>query len=152
MAQKLGNGMRLALPVIVAGGLMLLANICSCNPAGGKTGRSKGDTSEQFDQTSVLGANAGCYVCHITFVGEELSKTHLKAKVTCTRCHGTSAGHANDENIGATKPDVTFGRDKVDAMCLECHKKHDVEDSQAELICTNCHGAHKIKQGIPEKE
>jgi len=45
-----------------------------------------------------------------------LSQTHLRANVTCINCHGLSAGHANDEKIGATPPDVSFTRDQVDVF------------------------------------
>ena len=33
-----------------------------------------------------------------------------KDEITCVRCHGISAAHANDEDIGATPPDITFKR------------------------------------------
>jgi mono/diheme cytochrome c family protein len=57
----------------------------SCNPA------AKEASSTQYDETNPMGANI-----------------HLQAKVGCIDCHGISAGHANDEDIGATKPDITF--------------------------------------------
>jgi len=102
-----------------------------------------------------LGPNAACYVCHMTFVKEPLSKVHAKAKVSCIQCHGLSAPHANDEDIGATKPDITFKRDAVDAACRKCHETHDVapakvtarwqaRKSPPDPICTSCHGSHKI--------
>jgi len=120
--------------------------LCSCNrPRQGQ--RDAGDkTAEAAEQTKALGINAGCYVCHMTFVGEQLSKIHLQAEVGCVGCHGLSAGHANDENIGATKPDVTFERGEVEGMCLNCHKRHDLEDPHSKLICTDCHGKHTIRQ------
>ena len=106
-----------------------------------------------------LGPNAACYVCHMTFVREELSKTHLKAKVGCIKCHGLSAPHANDEDVGATKPDVVFKRPQIDPACRKCHPSHDVAPERvvalfqtrfptkpppAPLACTDCHGTHKI--------
>jgi len=105
-----------------------------------------------------MGPNAACYVCHMTFVREELSKTHLRAKITCIKCHGLSAKHANDENIGATKPDVTFARADVNAACRKCHPKHDVPPekvvarwlerrlTESPAVCTDCHGTHKIER------
>ncbi len=104
-----------------------------------------------------LSVNANCYVCHIPFVREEISKQHLAKKVTCVRCHGVSAGHVNDEDVGATKPDIVHRRDQIDAMCRKCHKKHDVpaRDVLARLVerrlnsplvvCTDCHGHHRIE-------
>ena len=109
-----------------------------------------------------LGANAGCYVCHMTFVKEELSRVHLAAGVGCARCHGPSAAHANDENIGATKPDITFSRAQVNPACRKCHPTHDADPAKivarwaqvaakkfaghppSSPACTDCHGTHKI--------
>jgi ssDNA-binding Zn-finger/Zn-ribbon topoisomerase 1 len=109
------------------------------------------------DAIDRLGANVACYVCHQTFISEEMSKVHLAAKTPCTKCHGLSAGHANDENIGATKPDVVYKRDQVDEMCAKCHETHDAPARKVigrfierklpggrAAVCTECHGAHRI--------
>jgi len=109
------------------------------------------------DPTDALGANAACYVCHQTFVKEELARSHLTHAVTCIKCHGPSDKHANDENIGATKPDILIPRAKVDASCTACHKSHDVAPARvlarfverrlpaaAQPVCTECHGSHRI--------
>ena len=98
-----------------------------------------------------------CYVCHVTFVKEDLVKTHLAEKVGCIQCHGLSDKHANDENIGATRPDITFQRGAIDKSCEKCHEKHDVSAKAvvarfierhlppaATPVCTDCHGHHKI--------
>jgi hypothetical protein len=116
-------------------------------------------TPDAADETNPLGANAACYICHIPFVKEELSRQHLKAKVGCTECHGLSAQHANDENVGATPPEVVFKREAVDAMCAKCHETHNVAarkviaclqqrrlSPQTTLVCTDCHGTHKIER------
>ena len=150
MAQELGDSLvRGGLGVVIIAGMLLMA-LCSCSPSGHEA--APDENFDHFDETNPIGANAACYVCHMTYVKEELSKTHLKAKITCVHCHGTSAGHANDEDIGATRPDVTFEPDKVDEMCLDCHKKHDLADAEADLICTDCHGTHRIRTASPEKE
>ncbi|GAF76222.1 unnamed protein product, partial [marine sediment metagenome] len=99
-------------------------------------------------------------------VEEELSVTHLEAKVGCTQCHGMSAGHANDEDIGATPPDVMIGSDEINLFCRTCHETHDVKPDkvvtrwlerskrkpttqpvQQAVTCTDCHGEHKISSG-----
>jgi len=111
------------------------------------------------EATDPIGANGACYVCHMTFIKEELAKVHLKAKVGCVKCHGLSAKHANDENIGATKPDITFKRKDVDAACQKCHEGHNVAAKKviaryldrhlpagSAPICTDCHGTHKIER------
>jgi len=118
-------------------------------------GRAEAETSKAtVDPVSV---NAACYVCHMAFVHEKISEVHLKAKVTCIDCHGMSAGHANDENIGATRPDITYERRQVDLMCGKCHRGHDVPAVQVVrrfverkltnplVVCTDCHGTHWIE-------
>jgi hypothetical protein len=110
-----------------------------------------------------LSVNATCYVCHTLFVWEEISKQHLAEDVTCIKCHGVSAGHANDEDVGATKPDIVFSRDQVDAMCRECHPEHDVPARDvigrflerklkvSPAVCTDCHGEHRIEAAEEEE-
>lgn len=122
------------------------------------------EDAEDGGMMDPLGPNAACYVCHMTFVFEPLARTHLPEKVTCIKCHGLSAGHANDEDIGATKPDITFTRDKVDASCGKCHKEHDVKPREViarwieigapeqKPICTDCHGMHRIDQADQEEQ
>ena len=97
---------------------------------------------------------------------EPLARSHQLKGVSCTKCHGASVGHANDEHIGATRPDVTYPRDKVDAACAACHKQHDVPAAKVigrflerklparpAAICTDCHGTHRIeKAGSPPAE
>jgi RNase P subunit RPR2 len=114
--------------------------------------------AEAAEQLDPIWANAACYVCHTLFVKEELSRVHLEDKVTCIKCHGLSAAHANDENVGATLPDVVFKRRQVDAMCVECHETHDAPAREVVVrfverrlspksppTCTDCHGRHKIE-------
>ncbi len=116
-------------------------------------------TEEESPQIDPMSVNATCYICHMTFVHEEISSTHFQAKVTCVECHGLSAKHANDENIGATKPDIVYARKDVDKMCERCHKDHDVPPRKVvarfvkrklppkkEPVCTDCHGTHRIER------
>lgn len=157
---------------IVLGGVLILSlawrlpaaeadqspGAASAVSAKAETGEDGGDAPDDSPEIDPLSVNAACYVCHTTFVREELSKVHLKEKVTCIECHGLSAGHANDEDIGATPPDITFKRKQVDASCGKCHEEHDVpareviarwlERGRPALpsICTDCHGTHKIER------
>ncbi len=113
------------------------------------------DDSEEF--IDPLGPNAACYVCHMTFVQEEMSKVHKAEKTGCIDCHGLSAAHANDEDVGATPPDVVYRRDQVDASCMKCHETHDAPavdviarfvqrklSPTTAAVCTDCHGEHRI--------
>jgi len=117
------------------------------------------ESSETIDPLSV---NATCYVCHIAFVREKISRVHFKEEITCIKCHGLSAAHANDEDVGATKPDIVYKRDQVDAMCGKCHEHHDIaatevvarfverKITESPVVCTDCHGQHRIEP--PEEE
>lgn len=120
------------------------------------------DAAPEEDVLDPMGPNGACYVCHMTFLREDLAKAHLKAKVTCIQCHGLSAGHANDENIGATKPDRIYERGQVSDSCRECHTTHDAPPekviqlwldrklTEAPPVCTDCHGAHRLDAPAPE--
>jgi hypothetical protein len=146
---------------------MLLATLSAWgwlgeDAAAGKSAESEGAESsgETIDPLSV---NATCYVCHIPFVREEISKVHFAEEITCIKCHGLSAAHANDEDVGATKPDITYARDQVDKMCRECHETHDVPAAdvvarfaerkltQTAAVCTDCHGHHRIEEPAAEE-
>jgi len=141
--------------------LATLWSVCPCGTAGaGDPGAKKPESPPVV--IDPLGPNAACYVCHTTFVHEELSKVHLVAKVDCIKCHGLSDKHANDENVGATKPDIVFKRGQIDAMCVECHDKHDADAKKVvarfierklhgtAVVCTECHGTHKIERAAGE--
>jgi hypothetical protein len=101
----------------------------------------------------------------MTFVGEELTAIHLDQQIGCVQCHGVSGGHANDEDIGATPPDVVPKHDQVNGFCRGCHHAHDVPAEQVvarwlqrskqqaasqpirqSATCTDCHGNHRLDQ------
>ena len=142
-------------------GLLFFVIHAALRPAAGGDAPAKPATAEakEAEETDPLGANAACYVCHMSFVKEELAKVHLAAKVACVKCHGLSAKHANDENIGATKPDITYKREQIDASCIKCHETHNVPahkvvarfeerrlPSKGLPVCTDCHGMHRIEK------
>ena len=136
----------------------------SASPASSDPEDRQTDAEDDAPLIDPLSANAACYVCHMTFIYEEFSKVHLAEKITCIECHGVSGPHANDENIGATPPDIVFEREEVDASCAECHEEHDVSPREiiarsierglpdSSPICTDCHGTHKIEQAEEEEE
>ena len=156
MAKELGSSVRNAPKCLYRGlavlfGVVIGFYLCSCS----LSPREENGLRES-DLTDSLGANAACYVCHVAFVTEQLSQTHLRANVTCINCHGLSAGHANDEKIGATPPDVSFTRDQVRPMCLKCHKDRDTSAKDVPIrksppVCTDCHGTHRIAQPASKK-
>lgn len=147
-----------------AGALLVIAG-CDTIPRGVAAPWPAGPSGET--ETGVK-SNDQCYVCHIPFSEEALALVHAKAEVWCIRCHGRSAGHMQDENIGATPPDIAYKKHQVDRMCAECHKpkKHPTvapdlraarlgEGSKAQQeikgrrvkvtgVCTDCHGRHWI--------
>ena len=106
------------------------------------------------DEDNPAGINHGCYVCHMAFADESLTRRHVRNDIGCVRCHGTSADHANDENIGATPPDIVYERDTVEPLCLDCHHRHRLSRKRAarwqerqkeqvrmheKPVCTDCH-------------
>jgi len=122
-------------------------------------------------QHDPLGPNAGCYICHPTFIKEELTTAHLQANISCARCHGPSIAHANDEDIGATPPDLAFKRGQINTFCRTCHKSHDAPPERViarwrerrpakpppqpllpPVACTDCHGTHKIAKRAAQRE
>jgi len=168
MATQMGTRLRTArLSVAAVATALLLAWLPGSCPLGADDAesdhRAEETAKEDADETNPLGANAACYICHIPFVREELGKIHLEAKVPCIECHGLSAAHANDEDIGATPPDVVFKRNQIDASCRKCHKTHDAPAQQVvarfierrlspkpAVVCTDCHGTHKIQRAVAE--
>lgn len=166
MAAPLGACLRRILPLLSVALAVTLALAGVGRPRAALDQPPRSDTpppAVDQDPTETLGSNAACLVCHLTFVKEELAHTHQTKGVACIRCHGPSTKHANDENIGASKPDVTFTRATIDPACVKCHKRHDIParaviarfldrrlPRQPAPSCTDCHGTHRIeKAGSP---
>ncbi|MBN1342263.1 MAG: cytochrome c3 family protein [Phycisphaerae bacterium] len=149
--------MRHPLILLLPVALIAVASCQSPEPTASAARPSAGSDAGAAGQNP-LGNNAGCCVCHIPFAKEPLSKTHLKRDITCAKCHGPSIGHANDEKIGATKPDVVIKHEDVPKFCRTCHKVADNHPEKKVLgavlrkapepgqVCTDCHGKHRIKQ------
>ncbi len=162
MAARLGNRLivrtLLALAVLATGlGLpeIDVSRLSTASTPPTSSSQPPGDS----DATDVLGANAACLVCHLTFVKETLARSHQLKGVSWHKCHGASVAHVNDEHIGATRPDITFPREQVDKACDVCHDGHDVPatkviarflerklPSRPDTICTDCHGSHRIEK------
>lgn len=95
--------------------------------------------------TKAARENTACFVCHANFQEEKLTTLHAAADVGCTRCHGKSYAHRNDENH-TTAPDKMFGADEIRAFCRTCHPKGDPEKRDLQKKpCTDCHGSHRLK-------
>jgi hypothetical protein len=138
---------------------------CAAEPAS-KPGEQK--SAEKPAADDGVAPNDMCHVCHINFAEEKLATTHAKHKVLCRDCHGPSAAHMADENIGATKPDKIYAAGQIATMCGKCHKPEDhptlkaktraarlaaSKKTQEEIkgrkidppgVCTDCHGNHWI--------
>jgi len=144
---------------VAAGPLIVLASMMLGPLQADGPEKSDGPKKKPAAKLSPMSVNAACCICHMTFVREPISKVHLKAKVTCIKCHGLSADHANDEDIGATKPEIVYKRGQIDKMCVECHETHDAParlvvarciqrglSPKKAAVCTDCHGKHRIEK------
>jgi len=103
--------------------------------------------------------NSRCFVCHASYVTEELATRHANANVGCAACHGASDAHIADESWASggngTAPDRMYTKDRVNASCMACHPKDKLDPAQhmvvlADLsgpkVCTDCHGSHRLPQ------
>ena len=100
--------------------------------------------------------NSYCYVCHVNYKSEDITKIHQKKAIGCEACHGMSDNHSSDEN-GLTAPDRMFARDKITAYCTTCHspdtlrkvRKHRrfvfTDNLEIQKVCTDCHGTHRLE-------
>lgn len=79
---------------------------------------------------------------------------------SCQSCHGASENHLKNKSV---PPDVTFGRNKSDALvqdtaCLACHKsdkrthwdggQHEAND----VSCSSCHAVHAGADKVRERK
>lgn len=102
--------------------------------------------------------NTACLVCHANFKSEELASCHASHGVACTKCHGPSEAHRNDE-ANIIPPDIMFATEAIDESCARCHDGHDVEPraviqrflertagkpARPSVTCTTCHGEHRL--------
>ncbi|MFO0887752.1 MAG: cytochrome c3 family protein [Isosphaeraceae bacterium] len=102
--------------------------------------------------------NSACLVCHVNFKKEALASSHAAHGVACSKCHGPSVAHRNDE-ANIIPPDVMFATEVIDGSCARCHDGHDVEPRAvigkfleknpgttdlSSLVCTRCHGEHRL--------
>ncbi|MBN2137372.1 MAG: cytochrome c3 family protein [Sedimentisphaerales bacterium] len=115
------------------------------------------ELSATTGNTAAAVENAACFVCHANYTEEPLVSIHARKDVGCTKCHGKSYLHRNDENH-QTPPDRMFGADTVVALCTECHHAHEISDEKLEsmrkkrtdkpasapAVCTDCHGKHRL--------
>ena len=107
---------------------------------------------------SSMALNARCFVCHLSYMQEELAVTHAREEISCAQCHGDSDAHIADESWASggkgTAPDRMYAPQEVNGFCMECHAGDTLpEDDHAALIadkspedrCTDCHGEHLLK-------
>ncbi len=101
--------------------------------------------------------NSRCHVCHINYVEELIAFRHANAGIGCAGCHGESDEHIADESWASggngTAPDVMFPTKKINAFCMGCHTKENLQGDQhedmragtGEKVCTDCHGNHRLQ-------
>ena len=108
------------------------------------------DIMEQQTEDRPAADNSFCYVCHLNYDGEQLTLDHERTGIACTKCHGQSLDHCNDEN-NITPPDIMYPKAKINSSCMNCHPRDKIghEDAHQAVLsgattqqkqCTDCHG------------
>lgn len=135
----------------------------SCSPSGpgspAGAGRHRKAARPNTPEAKVaiaaaLKTNKVCLECHMDFEAEAIVVRHQEAGISCVRCHGVSLAHMEDE-VRATKADVTFKGAQEILFCLTCHDWWGfpkVAEHRGELAkppakqrtCTSCHGEHEL--------
>jgi len=104
--------------------------------------------------------NELCYVCHDNYRKEELIADHEPEKIGCTKCHGKSELHLDDE-AHDTAPEKMYAGKGIDKMCSKCHEEHIARGTKvverwlercpdkkdvSKIYCTDCHYHHRLKE------
>jgi len=115
------------------------------------------DSASSRPATKAEAENPACFVCHANYSEEPLVVRHAADDVGCTKCHGTSYPHRNDENH-TTAPDHIYAAEAIAPLCKKCHDAHKIEPEKLEtvrkersdkpasdpVVCTDCHGKHRL--------
>jgi hypothetical protein len=117
------------------------------------------ETSDNTASDGPAADNNRCFVCHLNYAQEDIAATHARANIGCVDCHGASDAHIADESWASggngTAPDIMYPRDKINAACMACHPKDELDAPQHEPVfadaperkgCTDCHGDHRLPQ------
>ena len=121
----------------------------------------------------VLKGDAKCTACHdesddpkLLSIGKTRHGTVADGRTpTCTSCHGTSNGHADNKTGTRPAPDRTFSKKSVTPVaqrneaCLSCHEKDakrshwagSIHDSR-DVACTSCHQVHTEHDKVRDKK
>jgi hypothetical protein len=117
-------------------------------------GEAGGDASPPSVAEIPVADNSFCFVCHVNYREEKLAVRHARNNVGCTKCHGGSGDHCDDED-NVTPPNVMYTREKVAPECMKCHPKAKLQgteghkpyfqdDAAKKKACTECHGEHRL--------
>ena len=100
--------------------------------------------------------NSRCHVCHLNYAQNPWRSPTPGPGLA--KCHGPSDAHIDDESWTSggkgTPPDKMYLPNKVNALCMNCHKVKKTESHQVlfadvpqKKICTDCHGKHRLTKG-----
>ena len=133
MVKKLGKGVSPAFVFgVVCAGLLVFA--CSC-------GSLRADSPD--DEVDALGPNAACYVCHVGFVREKISKVHLGEDVTCIDCHADIKEVPHEEQL--KRPDCSQCHEDIGEEYLtSLHGQALVKGKEYAPYCWDCHDKHYV--------
>jgi len=116
------------------------------------------DEEEEFvPPTGSVADNSRCFVCHISYMQEDITVIHARANIGCAKCHGDCDAHIADESWAwgenGTAPDIMYPRPKINPFCMGCHPKDEIGTEQHKPLlantgekkyCTDCHGNHRL--------
>jgi len=136
---------------LIAATLLIAIAVIGCLPD-----RRAAIVDETHNRPTDPADNSYCYVCHVNYKSEDITKIHAKKGIGCEACHGMSDNHSSDEN-GLTAPDRMFARDKITAYCTTCHSPDTLrkieshrqfvftDNPEIRKVCMECHGTHRLE-------
>jgi len=118
------------------------------------------DGEEEFlPPAGPVADNSRCYVCHMSYMKEDLAVVHAEADIGCADCHGDCDEHIADESWAwgknGTPPEIMYPRPKINPFCMDCHPKKKIgrlehkrffAGTAKEKYCTDCHGDHRLAE------
>jgi len=107
------------------------------------------DIYDHADHVTALGGNRSCERCHT----DPASPKTRQASTPCHDCHKSDAtGTLPDrEQDGASEGLAPGYRAVMHDLCINCHRKHEIEKEVEEPNLSRCHACHRDHSGTGEE-